>query len=90
MAPDLLLPSVTPVAETSRRVNERENEMHAETMYMLAKLRQAELLQQAEHERLVRRAGRPKGPSTIDAARFRQRVTRLFGPSWRSSRPAEA
>ncbi|HEV2005726.1 MAG TPA: hypothetical protein VGQ85_03855 [Candidatus Limnocylindrales bacterium] len=64
--------------------------MHAETMYMLARLHQAELLREAENERLVRRAGRPKGPATIDAVRFRQRVTRLFGPSWRSTRPAGA
>jgi hypothetical protein len=64
--------------------------MHPETMYELAKLRQAEMLQQAERERLIRRAGNPSRPGTIDAARFRQRVTRLFGPAWRTTRPAQA
>lgn len=63
--------------------------MHPETMYVLAKLQIAENLRQAERERLVRQAGASTRPPTIDAARFRQRVTRLFGPGWRTPRPAE-
>jgi len=63
--------------------------MHPETMYELAKLRIAEDLRQAERERLVRRAGNPK-PATIDAARLRAKVGRLFGTSWPSTRPAGA
>jgi hypothetical protein len=64
--------------------------MHPEIMYELAKLRIAEDLQYAERQRLVRRAGNPKGPSSIDAVKFRERVSRLFGPGWRTSGPAEA
>lgn len=63
--------------------------MHPDTMYELAKLRIAEDIRTAEHERLVRQAGANKRPS-IDAARFRQRVTKLFGQGWPSTRPAGA
>jgi hypothetical protein len=63
--------------------------MHPDTMYELAKLRIAEDIRTAEHERLVRQAGTSKSP-TIDAARFRQRVSRLFGQSWPNARPAGA
>jgi hypothetical protein len=52
---------------------------HPETMYELAKLRMAEDLRIAEHERLVRRAGEAKASGAIDAVRFRDRLTRLFG-----------
>lgn len=64
--------------------------MHADTMYELAKLRIAEDLRQAERARLVRRAGGESRHFTIDAVKFRQRVARLFGPTWRPSAPAEA
>jgi len=63
--------------------------MHPDTMYELAKLRIAEDLRTAEHERLVRRAGTPR-PPIIDAARFRQRVNKLFGQGWPTTRPAGA
>ena len=63
--------------------------MHPETMYELAKLRIAEDLRQAERERLVRGAGKPK-QTTIDSARFRQKIGRLFGAGWPSARPAGA
>jgi hypothetical protein len=64
--------------------------MHPATMYELAKLRIAEDLRQADQERLVRQAGTSR-PPTIDAARFRQRVGKLFGGSgWAASRPAGA
>jgi hypothetical protein len=63
--------------------------MHPETMYELAKLRIAEDLRQADRERLIRQAGLSR-PPTIDAARFRNRVTRLFGAGSPSPRPAGA
>ena len=63
--------------------------MHPEIMYELAKLRIAEDHRQAERERLVRRAGSPK-PASIDAARLRAKVGRLFGAGWPSARPAGA
>lgn len=51
---------------------------HPETMYELAKLRMAEDQRIAERQRLIRHAGdQPSG--AIDAVRFRDRLTRLFG-----------
>jgi hypothetical protein len=55
---------------------------HPETMYELTKMRMAEDLRMAEHERLVRRAGADKPSGAIDAVRFRDRLTRLFGAVW--------
>jgi hypothetical protein len=55
---------------------------HPETMYELAKLRMAEDLRMAEHERLVRRAGESHPSGAIDAVKFRDRLTRLFGAVW--------
>jgi len=55
---------------------------HPETMYELTKMRMAEDLRLAEHERLVRRAGEGKASGAIDAVRFRDRLTRLFGAVW--------
>jgi hypothetical protein len=52
---------------------------HPETMYELAKLRQAEALRYAEHERRVRQAGSTTQSGAIDAVRFRDRLSRLFG-----------
>ena len=52
---------------------------HPETMYELTKMRMAEDLRIAEHERLVRHAGESKASGAIDAVRFRDRLTRLFG-----------
>ncbi len=52
---------------------------HPETMYELTKMRMAEDLRIAEHERLVRHAGESKPSGAIDAVRFRDRLTRLFG-----------
>jgi hypothetical protein len=53
-------------------------------MYELAKLRMAEELRYAERERLVRKAGSTHPSGAIDAVRFRDRLSRLFG----TSRPA--
>jgi hypothetical protein len=64
--------------------------IHPETLYVLAKLRIAEDTRNAERARLVRSAGGPPRPATIDASRFRQRVARLFGPGWPNTRPAGA
>jgi hypothetical protein len=61
---------------------------HPETMFELAKLRIAEDLRYAERQRLVRQAGSARGPESIDAVRFRDRLTRLFGAIWPSN-PAE-
>jgi hypothetical protein len=63
--------------------------MHPATMYELAKLRIADDLRQAEQERLVRQAGTNR-PPTIDSARFRQRLGKLFGSTLPTVRPAGA
>jgi hypothetical protein len=63
--------------------------MHPETMYELAKLRIADNLRQAEQERLVRQAGKSR-PITIDAARYRNRVLRVFGVGGPATSPAGA
>ena len=63
--------------------------MHPATMYELAKLRIAEDHRQADRERLVRQAGASR-PPTIDAARLRQRLGKLFGSTWPTVRPAGA
>jgi hypothetical protein len=55
---------------------------HPETMYELAKLRMAEDQRQADRERLIRHAGEAKASGAIDAVRFRDRLTRLFGAVW--------
>lgn len=60
---------------------------HPETMYELAKLRMAEDLRDAERRRLIREAGSTRASHAIDAVRFRDRLTRLFGPIW-PARPA--
>ncbi len=57
---------------------------HPETMYELAKLRMAEDQRLAERERLIRHAGEAKASGAIDAVRFRDRLTRLFGAVWPS------
>ena len=63
--------------------------MHPDTLYELAKLRNAEDIAAAERVRLVRQAGTSR-PPTIDAAGFRQKVTKLFGQGWPNTRPAGA
>jgi hypothetical protein len=67
---------------------------HPETMYVLAKLKMLEDLRQAERERLARRARSSTPTGAIDAVRFRDRLTRLFGPVRPSTRggaaPSEA
>ncbi len=63
---------------------------HPETMYELAKLRIAEDLRQAEHERLVRRAGASRSSGAIDAVPFRERIARLFGTAWPAARGGAA
>ena len=55
---------------------------HPETMYELAKLRMAEDQRLADRERLIRHAGEAKASGAIDAVRFRDRLTRLFGVVW--------
>ncbi len=55
-----------------------------ETMYELSTLRMAEDRRMAERERLVRRAGADHASGAIDAVRFRDRLTRLFGAVWPS------
>lgn len=68
--------------------------MHPETMYELVKLRNAEDLAQAEHERLARRAALGSGAGRGEPIRFRERVARIFGSGWATStesiRPAGA
>jgi hypothetical protein len=67
---------------------------HPETMYELAKLRMAEDMRIAERERLIRHAGENKPSGAIDAVRFRDRLTRLFGAVFPAGRdgatPAQA
>jgi hypothetical protein len=63
--------------------------MHPATLYELAKLRIAEDHRQADYERLVRQAGTSR-PPTIDSARFRQRLGKLFGWTGPITRPAGA
>ena len=63
-----------------------ETMYHPDTMYELAKLRMAEDLRIAERERLVRRAGADHPSGAIDAVRFRDRLTRLFGAVFPTSR----
>ena len=58
---------------------------HPETMYELAKLKMAEDLRYAERERMVRQAGSARPSGAIDAVRFRERLTRLFGAVWPST-----
>ncbi len=58
---------------------------HPETMYELAKLRMAEDHRYAERQRLVRLAGSAAPSGAIDAVRFRDRLTRLFGAIWPSA-----
>ena len=52
---------------------------HPETMYELVKMRMAEAQQDADRQRLVRQAGSTRGSGAIDAVRFRERISRLFG-----------
>lgn len=52
---------------------------HPIVMYELAKLRIAEDLRTAEHERLIREAGGGRTGRSIDAAPFRERLARLMG-----------
>ena len=61
--------------------------MHPETMYELVKLRNAEDLAQAEHERLARRAAVGSGAPKTEPIRFRARVARLFGSGWTPASP---
>lgn len=63
--------------------------MHPEIVYELAKARMADHLREAELDRQVREAGGRK-PITIDAARYRQRVLRLFGAGGTATSPAGA
>lgn len=63
---------------------------HPETMYELAKLRMAEAQRYADHERLVRQAGSERPSGAIDAIRFRERLTRLFGTIWPSAHDGAA
>jgi hypothetical protein len=63
---------------------------HPEIMYEMAKLRIAEDLRQAEHERLVRRAGASRSSGAIDSVPFRERLARLFGTAWPSTRGGAA
>jgi hypothetical protein len=74
------------VNPTREHTTTRRHEMyHPETMYELAKLRIAEDLRQAEHERLVRRAGAGRSSGAIDSVPFKERLTRLFGTLWPSA-----
>lgn len=63
---------------------------HPETMYELAKLRMAEQQRDAEHERLARLARTTAPSGAIDAVRFRERLTRLFGSIWPSTQGGAA
>lgn len=58
---------------------------HPETMYELTKLKMAEDLRFAEHERMIRLAGSARPSGAIDAVRFRERLTRLLGAVWPST-----
>lgn len=63
---------------------------HPETMYELAKLRIAEDLRYAERQRMIRRAGSATQSGAIDAVRFRERLARLFGAVWPTTRAGGA
>ena len=63
--------------------------MHPLIVYELAKARMADNLRTAELDRQVREAGRTK-PITIDAARYRERVLRLFRAGGAAVNPAGA
>ena len=58
---------------------------HPETMYELTKMRIAEQHRDADRQRLIRQAGSTRGSGAIDAVRFRDRITRLFGTIWPAS-----
>jgi len=55
---------------------------HPETMYEMAKMRMADHQRDADRQRLVREAGSTRATGAIDAVRFRERLTRLFGTIW--------
>ena len=63
---------------------------HPETMYELVKMRMAEAQQDADRQRLIRQAGSTRGSGAIDAVRFRERLTRLFGTVWPSGSAGSA
>jgi len=56
--------------------------LHADLMMDMAKLRMAEQQRDADLQRLVRQAGETRRSGAIDAVRFRERLTRLFGTIW--------
>jgi hypothetical protein len=63
---------------------------HPIVMYELAKLRIAEDLRAAEHERLIREAGRTRPGRSIDAVPFRERLARLVGSAQPKARGGAA
>jgi hypothetical protein len=62
---------------------------HPLLMYDLARLKNADDLRRADHDRLVREAGAPPF-GRIDTVPFRERLTRLFGVVWPSANDGAA
>jgi hypothetical protein len=58
---------------------------HPMIQYELVRHQIAEELRNAERERRIRRAGSPTASGALDAVRFRDRITRLFGAIWPST-----
>lgn len=85
-------PSVTPVARNGRPDKTKEIQMNAYTMYELAKLRIADDVREADQARLARLARPARRPRSvsIDAARYRQRILRVFGLGGPANSPAGA
>lgn len=63
---------------------------HPILLYDQAKLKIAEDIRWAERERLVRQAGASRHDGSIDAVPFRERLSRLFGGTWPTTRGAAA
>ena len=84
MAPGAATVRMSPVPTTAGDEEGDTTMYHPETMYELAKLRMAEQQRDAEHERLARLARTTAPSGAIDAVRFRERLTRLFGAIWPS------
>ena len=63
---------------------------HPILLYDQVKLKIAEDIRQAERDRLVRQAGASRRDGSIDAVPFRERLARLFGGTWPTTRGAAA
>jgi hypothetical protein len=82
MAAAPIAPRMFSVPMTAAERQQEATMYHPETMYELAKLKMAEDLRWAEHERMIRQAGSARPSGAIDSVRFRERLTRLLGAIW--------